>query len=100
MSKRRKTVQKAAHPKCMHPTGVLRRQNYGRSIHTFSGKSVQVAASLKCLMHAAWGKKQEYLEDCVQLQDYSIIGITGRQWDSSHSWSAAMAECRFFGMGR
>lgn len=59
MTKRCKTVQKAAHPKCMHPTGVLRRQSYGRSIRTFCGKSIQVAASLKCLMHAAWGKNRK-----------------------------------------
>lgn len=66
---------------------VLKRQCCGRGTHAFSGKSTQPAASLKCL---CMGNKQEELEACVQ-QDYSIIGVTERWWDSSRSWSAAMA---------
>lgn len=68
MNKRGKTVQKAAHPKYKYTIKeVLRRQHYGRSIHIFSGKSTQLAASLKCLYTKACSmdNKQEEFEACV-----------------------------------
>jgi len=37
-------------------------------------------------------KLEDKLELCIQLQSYSLIGITETLWDSSHGWSAAITE--------
>lgn len=54
-------------------------------IHTFSRELAQLHALPVCSM----GNKMNR-EDCVQLQDCNLIGVTEMWWDNSCNWNVAV----------
>lgn len=77
---------------------MLRDQHYRGSSHTFSAKSAQISALMKCLYADAHtiGNKQEELEVCMQLQGCSLIRITRMWWVTSHNWSVSCHGCHSY----
>jgi len=64
--------------------------HYEESCHNLSGKSAELGASLKWLVHTAWGTNQRNWIICQHLQGYGFIGIREICWDSSWDWSLDM----------